>query len=55
MGLTPKRPLHPALAARALAVKAAHAHLTKTDPAFRRKSGTDQIRHVHRHLKKAGY
>lgn len=44
--------LHPALAKRAAAVKTAHAHLSKTVPGFREKSGRDQIAHVQAHVKK---
>lgn len=59
MGITKPRVLHPALVARAAAVKAAHAHLAATVPGFKLKSGAEQIAHVQRHvtktLKRGGY
>jgi hypothetical protein len=45
-----KRTLHPTLAARAQAVKAAHAHLSKTVPGFRTLPGHQQLRHTQRHV-----
>lgn len=45
-----KRALHPKMVARAQAVKAAHAHLTKTMPGFRALPGAQQIRHTQRHV-----
>lgn len=51
----PKRALHPALKARSQAVKAAHAHLTKTLAGFRNLPGHQQIRHTQAHVKKHGY
>lgn len=53
----PRRVLHPALQQRAQAVKAAHAHLSKTMPGFRALPGHQQIRHTQAHVKrsKGGY
>lgn len=45
-----KRTLHPALKARAAAVKAAHAHLTRTMPGFRALPGHQQLAHTQRHV-----
>lgn len=45
-----KRILHPALAARAVAVQQAHAHLTKTVPGFRAQPGHQQLRQVQAHV-----
>jgi hypothetical protein len=52
-----KRALSPALARHAAAVKATHAHLSKTDPGFRAKPPAAQFRLVQRHLRrqKGGY
>lgn len=47
-----KRPLPPAFKARAAAVKAAHAHLSKTVPGFRAKPGHEQLRHTQAHVTK---
>jgi hypothetical protein len=49
----PTRRLHPAMQQRAQAVKAAHAHLSKTVPGFRSKPGREQIAHTQAHVKKA--
>ncbi len=46
-----KRALHPALAARAVAVKAAHAHLSATVPGFRSKLPAEQFAHTQRHIR----
>lgn len=48
----PKRALHPALAARARAVKDAHAHLKRTVPGFHKLPGHEQIRHTQAHVRK---
>lgn len=45
------RVLHPALKARSEAVKAAHAHLKATDPAFQKLAPIAQFKAVHAHLK----
>lgn len=50
-----KRALHPALKARGAAVKAAHAHLTRTVQGFRQQPGHVQIRATQQHVKKHGY
>lgn len=50
-----KNSLHPKLQARAAAIKAAHAHLTKTIPGFRKQSGRAQIAATHAHVTKQGY
>lgn len=54
-----QRQLHPALKARAVAVKAAHAHLSKTQPGFRDLPGHQQLRatqqHVTKHAKGRAY
>jgi hypothetical protein len=47
----PKR-LHPALKARAAAVKSAHAHLTKTVPGFRQQPGHVQLTQTQAHVTK---
>ncbi len=47
----PKRQLHPALAARAAAVKVAHAHLSATVPGFRSKLPAEQFAHTQRHIR----
>lgn len=44
--------LHPALVARAAAVKTAHAHLSKTVPGFTAKPGREQIARVQAHVTK---
>lgn len=46
--------LHPALAARAQAVKVAHATLTKTVPGFATLPPHDRIKAVQTHVKKQG-
>ncbi len=46
-----RRALHPALAARAAAVKIAHAHLSATVPGFRAKLPAEQFAHTQRHLR----
>jgi hypothetical protein len=48
-----KRQLHPAMKARAAAVKQAHAHLTKTVPGFSRLHPHDRARMVHAHVDRA--
>lgn len=45
-----RKPLHPALAQRAVAVKQAHAHLTKTVPGFTAMKPHDRTRAVHAHI-----
>ncbi len=45
------RTLHPALAARAAAVKIAHAHLSATVPGFRSKPPAEQFSHTQRHIR----
>ncbi len=45
------RALHPALAARAAAVKVAHAHLSATVPGFRSKLPAEQFAHTQRHIR----
>jgi hypothetical protein len=45
-----KRALHPAFRARSLAVKAAHAHLSKNMPGFRALPGHQQLRHTQAHV-----
>lgn len=47
-----KKPLHPAMQQRAAAVKAAHAHLTKTVPGFRSQPGHQQLRQTQAHVAK---
>lgn len=44
------RALHPALKARAIAVTAAHAHLSRTVPGFRSKPPAEQFAHTQRHV-----
>lgn len=55
----PPRTLHPALKARAAAVKAAHAHLSRTMPGFRTQPGHMQLAqtqaHVTKTMKPGGY
>lgn len=51
MPVKPKA-LHPALAARATAVKAAHALLSKTVSGFRRQSPREQFRQTQAHLRR---
>jgi hypothetical protein len=46
--------LHPKMIARAAAVKAAHAHLSKTVPGFRKLAGRDQIARTHAHVSRGG-
>ncbi len=46
-----KRALHPALAARAVAIKAAHAHLSATVPGFRSHPPAVQFAHTQRHIR----
>jgi hypothetical protein len=48
------KPLHPALKARAMAVKAAHAHLTRTVPGFRSQPGHLQLRATQAHIRRRG-
>lgn len=50
--MKPIKTLHPALQARAVAVKAAHAHLTQTMPGFRNLPGREQIKHTQAHATK---
>lgn len=45
-----RKPLHPALAQRAVAVKQAHAHLTKTVPGFTQLAGPARLKAVHAHI-----
>lgn len=47
----PTRPLHPALHARAMAVQAVHAHLSKTVPGFRSKPPAEQFAHTQRYVR----
>lgn len=47
-----KRTLHPALKARATAVKQAHAHLSATVPNFSQLHPHDRTRMVHAHIGK---
>lgn len=47
------RALHPALAARASQVKAAHAHLSKTVPGFTQKPMAEQMKAHQAHIRKA--
>jgi hypothetical protein len=44
------RVLHPVLHQRAQAVRAAHAHLTKTVPGFRQQPGHVQLRQTQAHV-----
>jgi hypothetical protein len=44
------RKLHPALATRAVAVKHAHAHLSKTVPGFTQMAGPARLKAVHAHI-----
>lgn len=48
------RPLHPKMIARGIAVKAAHAHLTKTVPGFKALPGPKRLTAVHAHIKANG-
>lgn len=51
-----KKALHPALAARASQVKAAHAHLSKTVPGFSQKPMAEQMKAHQAHIRKTkGY
>lgn len=45
-----QRALHPALKARAVAVKIAHAHLSRHMPGFRALPGAEQFIHTQRHV-----
>jgi hypothetical protein len=45
------RRLHPTMTARAAAVKAAHAHLTATQPGFRALPGHEQLRATQAHVR----
>jgi len=45
-----KRQLHPAMKQRAAAVKAAHAHLSKTVPGFSQQHPHERVRQVHAHV-----
>lgn len=47
------RRLHPKLAARASAVKQAHAHLSATVPGFRALPGREQFRQTQAHVRRA--
>lgn len=47
-----KRTLHPALKAHGQKVKAAHAHLSKTDPNFRSQPFTERAKAVQAHIRK---
>lgn len=47
-----ERTLHPALAARATQVKAAHAHLSKTVPGFTKQSMRDQMKAHQNHIRR---
>lgn len=48
----PKRTLHPKMVQRAAAVKAAHAHLSKTVPGFTQLPGHQQLKHTQAHVSK---
>lgn len=49
-----KKELHPALQARATAVKAAHAHLSATVPGFRTQPPHAQFSATQRHVRRGG-
>ena len=49
------RPLHPALAQRASATKAAHAHLTRHMPGYAGLPMAQKMRHMQAHVRKQGY
>lgn len=49
-----KKTLHPAMKQRAAAVKAAHAHLSKTVPGFAQQHPHERIRQTQAHVKKKG-
>lgn len=46
-----KRALHPKMAAHGQAVKAAHAHLSRTVPGFRSMAGHEQLRATQAHVR----
>lgn len=49
-----KKTLHPSMKQRAAAVKAAHAHLSKTVPGFRALHPHERIRATQAHVKRKG-
>jgi hypothetical protein len=49
-----RKPLHPALAQRAAATKAAHAALVKSEPGFRSLPAREQFQRVQRVLRAKG-
>lgn len=51
---TPKRALHPKLAQRAAATKAAHAHLTANKPGYAKLPMAEKMKHMQAHVRKTG-